>query len=144
LNIVTRVDFHFNLPDKLAYCCRLLRKVHKAGKLVVVFDSQVERLKALDRALWTFSPNDFIPHVMTGDPLASDTPILLTSNELTPTHHRQILVNLDEQWPPFFSQFERLIELVSAEDADRQLGRGRFKFYRDRGYAIESYDRATQ
>ena len=27
---MTRVDFHFNTPDKLAYACRLIRKIQAA------------------------------------------------------------------------------------------------------------------
>ena len=51
-----------------------------------------------------------------------------------------MLVNLRDDWPPFFSRFERLIEIVSSEDQDRQLARERFKFYRDRGYEIRTHD----
>jgi DNA polymerase-3 subunit chi len=33
-----------------------------------------------------------------------------------------------------------LIEIVGADEADKVLARDRYKFYRDRGYELRSYD----
>ena len=33
---MTRVDFHSNVPGKLAYACRLVRKAYGAGQKVIV------------------------------------------------------------------------------------------------------------
>jgi DNA polymerase-3 subunit chi len=49
-------------------------------------------------------------------------------------------VNLDSQQPEFFSRFERVIEVVTGDDEDRQAARARWKFYQERGYALTSYD----
>ena len=86
---MTRIDFHFNAPDKLAYGCRLLRKVHRAGQRAVVF-GPVRLIADLDQALWTFSPLDFLPHVAVTDPLAANTPILLCT-EAVETPHQEVL-----------------------------------------------------
>jgi DNA polymerase-3 subunit chi len=51
-------------------------------------------------------------------------------------------VNLHPESPPSFSRFERLIEIVGTDDDDRQQARGRFRFYRDRGYEIHHHDLA--
>ena len=51
-----------------------------------------------------------------------------------------MLLNLRGEWPPFFSRFERLIEIVSLDDEDKRLARERYKFYRDRGYEIRNHD----
>jgi len=141
---MTRIDFHFNAPDKLHYACRIVRKAHAAGQPVVVYCSDTERLHQFDQTLWSFSPLDFLPHCYAHEPLAAQTPILLTStaNGQLPIH--EILINLDDHWPPFFSEFERLIEVVGCEDSDRAQGRERYKFYRDRGYALNNYDQAAQ
>jgi DNA polymerase-3 subunit chi len=50
------------------------------------------------------------------------------------------LLNLSDDLPPTFSRFDQLVEIVSTDDRDRLPARERFKFYRDRGYAIESRD----
>ena len=54
--------------------------------------------------------------------------------------HDEVLLNLRPEWPPFFSRFQRLIEIVSFDDGDRATARERFRFYRDRGYEIRTHD----
>jgi DNA polymerase-3 subunit chi len=135
---LTQVDFHFNVPDKLQYGCRLVRKVRQAGHRILVWCDDEARLAEFDRQLWTFS-DDFIPHVMASDPIAPDTPVLLSS-EAPDTDHHEVMINLGNRTPPTFSRFDRLIELVSADDADRERARERYRFYRDRGYPLRNHD----
>ena len=54
--------------------------------------------------------------------------------------HDQVLLNLRDEWPQFFSRFQRLVEIVSLDEEDRRLARERYKFYRDRGYEIQKHD----
>jgi len=54
--------------------------------------------------------------------------------------HDDILINLRVQHPPFFSRFRRLIELVGQDESDKVEARTRYRFYRDRGYEIKSFD----
>ena len=136
---MTRVDFHFNAPDKLLYGCRLVRKAQRSGSRVLVWCEDAVRLKRFDELLWTFSDQDFIPHVSAGDPLAAQTPVLLTAEPVDCAHH-EILINLGDQTPPMFSRFDRLIEVVSNEDSDRALARQRFRFYKDRGYPMNTHE----
>ena len=67
---MTRIDFHTNIPDKLAYACRLARKAYGARAKVVVLAESQEQAEALNAALWNVGDTDFIPHVMAADPLA--------------------------------------------------------------------------
>jgi DNA polymerase-3 subunit chi len=67
------------------------------------------------------------------------TPIVIDYLGTAPAHD-QVLLNLRPEWPPLFSRFQRLVEIVSLEDEDRRLARERFKFYRDRGYEIRTHD----
>ncbi|MBE7368318.1 DNA polymerase III subunit chi [Ramlibacter pallidus] len=142
---MTEVAFHFNVPDKLAYACRLLRKAHGTGSRVVV-TGEPEALRSLDTQLWTFSPLEFIPHcsVAEADPsVVAASPVLLAASPRG-TPHQQVLVNLGGPVPEGFERFERLIELVATDDGDRQQARGRWKHYADRGYAITRHDLAAR
>ena len=142
---MTEVAFHFNVTDKLAYACRLLRKATAAGSKVVV-TGESQQLRTLDTELWTFSALEFIPHCHAASADAqvlSASPVVLAD---TPrgTPHQEVLVNLGEAVPDGFERFERLIEVVSQDDGDRQRARTRWKHYADRGYAIKRHDLAQR
>jgi DNA polymerase-3 subunit chi len=136
---MTRIDFHLVDSDKLGYGCRLVRKIYRAKQHVVVCCDDPVRLKAFDEALWTFSPQDFVPHVMASDALAGETPVVLAASaDVLPWH--EVLVNLGDGLPEGFARFERLIEVVGGGEDDRMRGRERWRFYRDRGYPLENHE----
>ncbi|KMY85148.1 DNA polymerase III chi subunit [Candidatus Paraburkholderia calva] len=134
---MTRIDFHTNVGDPLAYACRLTRKAYASGRALVVF-AEARRLAAFDEQLWTFVPLEFVPHCMAKSPLAQNTPVVLASN-LDDVPHHQVLVNLGAPVPAQFTRFERLIEIVGNGEEELSAGRERFRFYRDRGYSIETH-----
>ena len=136
---MTRVDFHSKVPDKLLYACRLVRKARAADMNVVVYLQNSEQLRALDDALWTFSEQDFLPHVIAGDELASQTPVILSDNAADTLPHHQILINLSQQTPEHFARFERLFEVVSTDEDDLIAGRERYKQYQQRGYPLTHF-----
>lgn len=138
---MTRIDFHSGVEDPLLHTCKLVRKAVAAGNRVVCHSSDSRRLEDLDRALWSFSASEFIPHVAVSDPLAEQTPVLLSDGRAEPpSSHMAVLVNLDAATPSFFSRFERLIEIVGRDDESKAAARNRFRFYRDRGYALAHHD----
>jgi DNA polymerase-3 subunit chi len=49
-----------------------------------------------------------------------------------------VLVNLAPQVPEFFSRYERVAEVVDANAERRELSRERYRFYRDRGYKLNT------
>lgn len=139
---MTEVAFHFNVPDKLAYACRLLRKAAGSGARVVVTGPR-EVLQKLDAQLWTFSQLDFVPHVLLPAEarLVTASPVVL-SDDAAQAPHRQVLLNLGDVAPPGFEGFERLIEIVSLDEADRQSARGRWKQYAGGQHPLIRHDLA--
>lgn len=138
---MTEIAFHFNAPDKVAYACRLLRKAAGTGAKVVV-TGESGLLGELDVALWTFAPLEFLPHCRDpGAPPAvlAASPVVLTEAVRGAPHH-QVLVNLGVAVPEGFEAFERLIEVVTQDEADRAQARQRWKHYAARGYAITRHD----
>lgn len=134
---MTRVDFHFGVDHRLHYACRVIRKVRAAGQRAVVYTRHVDRLAQFDQTLWTFSALDFVPHVYANSPLAAATPVLLAPDaESAPGS--DVLLTLDDEAPPnieqFFARYQRVIEVVSCDDEDRDRARARFKSYRERGF----------
>jgi DNA polymerase-3 subunit chi len=140
---MTEVAFHFNVPDKLVYSCRLLRKAWGSGARVVV-TAEPDTLSRLDQMLWTFSALEFVPHcrLPAAPATVAATPVVLAGSLQSCPHH-EVLVNLGSQVPDGFERFERFIELVTLDDDDRAAARSRWKHYTDRGYAMKRHDLAS-
>ena len=139
---MTEIDFYFNAPDRLQVACRLAGKALAQGKHTLIYATDAELLARIDKLLWTWPAVGFVPHCRLDDPLAAETPVLLSGDERAPEHH-EILLNLAPECPPHFASFERLLEVVPAEDPERQAGRDRYRFYKQRGYRIAHHDLAA-
>jgi DNA polymerase-3 subunit chi len=143
---LTEVSFHFNVPDRTEYTCRLLRKAVRKGAQVTVTGTPAD-LANLDRALWSFDPLEFVPHVMPrpGQALAPrlrTTPVWLVA-DLAQAGHHDVLVNLFDDAPAGFESFARVIEIVTADANDRAAARQRWKHYAALGYAIDKHEVAA-
>ncbi len=136
---MTHIDFYYNAASKSGVAMQLAAKAYRAGRHTLLYTAD-ERLAAeLDSALWTAQQLSFIPHVRCGHALAARTPVLIGTapDEMASA---DVLINLADAMPPFFGRFERLIEIVTADEGDRQQARGRFRQYRERGYALQTHD----
>jgi len=94
---------------------------------------------ALDKLLWHYPATAFIPHCRSHEGGAANMPVLLGHDGET-FPHSELLISLHTACLPFFSRFERVIEIVSQDADDARLGRERFSFYRDRGYEMRHFD----
>jgi DNA polymerase-3 subunit chi len=139
LGIMTEIDFYFHVEDKMRTACALSAKAYARGLRVMAYCPDHEAGQKFSRMLWAAPALSFIPHCMVDDRLAPVTPIIV-DHQGANLIHDQVLLNLREEQPPFFSRFQRLIEIVSLDEEDRKLARDRFKFYRDRGYEIRCHD----
>jgi len=135
---MTRVEFFFNVEDKLQKLAELGEKAITKNVKLMMFAQNDEAASEIQRYLWSL-PQHFLPNHLASDALASSTPIVIDwkGEQLL---HDEVLINLQHPQPVFFSRFRRLIEIVGVDEADKSLARIRYKFYRDRGYEIKSYN----
>ena len=138
---MTTVDFYFNAQDRLQVACRLAGKAALQRKRMLIYAPEPELASRLDRMLWTWPATGFVPHCAAHGPLAPDTPVLLAADAQMPPDC-ELLLNLATDCPPHFERFARLLEVVGADEAERQAGRGRYRFYLERGYKIANHDLA--
>ena len=136
---MTQIDFYTHVDDKLRVACVLSAKAYGQGLKVFVSCPDPDTAHRFDRMLWTTPAIGFTPHCAAGDPLAAVTPVIVDHAGATPPHD-EVLLNLRSESPPFFSRFQRLIEIVGLEEADRAEARERFRHYRDSGYEIRTHD----
>jgi DNA polymerase-3 subunit chi len=136
---MTRISFLHGAGDRIQAAAQWLQRAWGRREPVLVYVPDSGQSALLDRVLWTQPQLSFLPHCRVDSPLAAETPILLTDTLDAPPQD-SCLLNLANELPPTFSRFEHLVEIVSVDDTDRLPARERFKFYRERGYAIVSQD----
>ena len=139
---MTSIDFYFNAADRLQVACRLAGKAVAQGRSLLVYAPEGDTASRIDKLLWTWPATGFVPHCALHDPLAPDTPVLIAAGADLP-QRCDVLLNLSTVCPPHFERFERLLEVVSADEDERAAGRERYKFYKSRGYAIGNHDLAA-
>ena len=153
---MARIDFHSNIADKVAYSCRLIRKIMGSPvaelpmrNIVVVGDEAF--LNQLDAQLWTFSSTEFLPHTWVKDDSAIETPIVFAQDfddqSLEHLPHGDVLIHAGTKAPrsieTLASRFPRIVELVSTQEQNRLAGRERYKQYRDLGHELHNFDQSA-
>ena len=145
---MTRIDFYLLSQGSGArdgFVCRLVHKAYQLGHRLYLLTADAAHSQSLDRLLWTFNPGSFIPHQLasSSEPAtpasASDTVPVLIGHQEPPVSCHDTLVSLVANIPHWFSRFERIAEVVESDEAARQQARERFRYYRDRGYPLDTH-----
>ena len=142
---MTSIDFYFNAEDRLQVACRLAGKAMKQNQRLLIYAPDAETANRIDKMLWTWPAIGFVPHCAVHAALAAETPVLIASEvgaDAQTAPDCEVLLNLGADCPPHFERFPRLLEVVSTEEDDKARGRNRFRYYRERGYAITNHDLA--
>jgi DNA polymerase III subunit chi len=132
---MTRIDFYQITESRLsedALVCKLCQKAYAARQKVLLLTSSEQHSQRLDQLLWTHDDESFIPHDQQ-DEEGFLTPILI-NHEADPRGERQLLINLSNEIPLFFAQFERVLELVTDDNKDQ--ARSHYSYYKERGYPL--------
>lgn len=140
---MTRVEFYFNVPDKLAKTAELCEKAVAKGRQLTVFTQDQAMNSALQQRLWQHSASSFLPSSTADDAVVGQLSPIVLATDGENLLQDDVLINLQTQHPPFFSRFRHLVELVGVDEADKVAARARFRFYRDRGYEVKSIDVAA-
>lgn len=119
--------------------CRLIEKAYLQDHKVLVRLDTPEDARDFDELLWRYSDRSFVPHETCPPAGAGDAPVLLTAGSEPPAP-ADVLVNLGRDVPAWYDRFERVAELVGADEESRRAGRERFRHYRDQGIAPETHN----
>lgn len=144
--MASRIDFHFNVPNRVLYACRVVRKALANNMTVAVWTRDERKLDFFCRQLWSFDPTGFYPHVAADDELAAQTPVVYHADErLLPA--RDVLLLLDDSvpddWKTLFERMGRVIDVVGIAENERQPARERFKIYRAAGFSPIAHDQGN-
>jgi len=141
---MTQVDFYLlsdeNCTERLRFVCRLVEKIHNLGQQIYIHCDSETQQKNLDEQLWTFKANAFIDHQqVTAKAYAGREASVWLGTDFEPDGNQPILINLGSEIPPFFSRFERVLEVVNQEQELRQQGREKYRYYQQRGYPLKHH-----
>lgn len=141
-----KIDFYV-LPDeseqtRLRFVCRLIEKAYKNRHRIYIHTNQQTDAHKLDELLWTYREDSFLPHNLYGEGPEPAPPIQIGFG-VTPEKHRDILINLSNEVPAFYTQFARILECVTHDAAIQEISREHYKLYRSQGHTINTHKLET-
>jgi DNA polymerase-3 subunit chi len=137
---MTEVDFYLleseDPEQRKHYACRLADAVFKRGHQVYIHTEDEASAREMDKLLWQFRPESFLPHGLVGGDNDERVAIGWLGD---PAHHNDVLVNLGLAVPAFVGRFKRVTELVVQVPRIQEPLRKSWTYYKDRGYPIKSH-----
>ena len=138
-----RADFY--LIDKprfreqpLLLVCELAKRGFAANLPILVLARDAAQAEAIDDLLWSFDPDEYLPHQIAGmDEGDDETPILIATPEMD-VPARAMLINLRDAAPT--GSFDRVLEVVPADPSARCPLRERWKHYQALGFDVTKHD----
>ena len=128
---MARIDFYQIKGDEMEFTCRLIAKIYRLGHRIHVHTGSEAAAKQLDERLWAWQPQSFVPHALQADPASGDDPAPVKIGfGAKATDSKDVLINLAPEVPDFFSQFERVAEVVPTDDQRRETAREHYNFYK--------------
>ena len=116
---MTEVGFYHLTRSPLEQALpRLLERALEAGHRCVLRAGSAERLDHLNRTLWTYSNDSFLPHGGKGDGEPARQPIWLTLEVHNP-NGASVLVLVDAAADDDLAGYARCLELFDGNDADQ-------------------------
>jgi DNA polymerase-3 subunit chi len=147
--MAVRADFYMIagkaqfVEQPLLLVCQLAVKAVSANQPCLIFCESAEQADFLDDLLWDFDGDAFVPHQIVGadedttDEYEEITPVLLVPPGVE-TPMRSLVINLRAGLPP--NGYERVLEIVPADQAARDPARKRWLEYKQLGFELKRND----
>ena len=138
-----RADFYLIAKPRfraepLKLVCELARKAHDANLWTLVLARDAAQAEALDDLLWDMGEDVFIPHQIAGVDVDEDEAAVLIAPPGVDAPLRPLVINLRDA--AVEGSFERVLEVVPADDSARGPLRERWRQYKARGLEVNKYD----
>jgi DNA polymerase-3 subunit chi len=138
-----RADFYLIAKPRfraqpLLLACELAKKACAAGQPLLVLAATMAQAEALDELLWEFDPDAYVPHQLAGIDEDDDLTPELIAAPGTDVPLRPLVLNLRDEAVP--AGFDRVLEVVPADESARGPLRARWKDYQARGVEVNKFD----
>lgn len=142
---MSKVTFYTHVHHRHHFACKLVQTIQSKGQKLLIWLPDAVALAELDVLLWTFDAESFIAHGLLGHEQNAEVPVLLGCGDFTnEIKLPEVMLNLSEEYLPLQNQFERVLEIVEADEVALAKARVRFSIYRQAGFKIEHFNREGQ
>ena len=121
----------------LLLVCELAKKAFMAQQPTLILTRDYAQAEALDELLWAFDEDILLPHQLAGDDDDEHTAVLIVPPDMD-TPDRPLVINLRETCAT--GSYQRVLEVVPAEPAERDGSRLRWREYQRRGFELHKND----
>ena len=138
-----RADFYLIAKPRfreqpLLLVCELARKASDAGMATLVLARDAVQAEQLDDLLWSFDPDAFVPHQIAGAEIDEEEATVLIATPDLDAALRPLVINLRDT--AVEGEFDRVLEVVPADESARAPSRERWKQYAARGLDVSKHD----
>jgi DNA polymerase-3 subunit chi len=111
--------------------CHLAMRAWESGHRVLLRAAGEAQAKSLDELMWDFPPGRLVPH---GRGVEGDAaPVCIGIPEDGFPAGRDLVINMTAETVPQPERYQRVLEIVPAEDTQREVSRTKFRIYREQG-----------
>lgn len=139
---MTRIDFYIlnenTRYDRYYLSCRITEKAWHQKHRIMIQTNSGQDARHMSQLLWTFRDQSFIPHALLPEADLKTTPVIIGWDG-DAAEECDVLINLATEIPPFFSRFERLVEIVDKDPAQKHVSRDHYRYYQERGYPLTNH-----
>jgi len=117
------------------FACRLAEQLNRQGMPVQFALETDDDVEEMDRLLWNYAPESFLPHARVGDASAKDVNVLLGTGRqpLKAT----TLLNLIDDLPPQHANCTTIAEFIRNNDDAKARSRQQWQSYKQLGYELQ-------
>ncbi len=136
-----RADFYLlsqaDEESRMRFLCRVCEKALQQKHRIYIYTEDKAQAEYLDRLLWSFPEDSFLPHHLMGsEPCA---PISIGQGDQRPMH-LDLFFNAGNTLPAFAFDFDRIAEVVIQDPASLNASRQNFVRCREQGYEMHWTD----
>jgi DNA polymerase IIIc chi subunit len=114
---MTNINFYCLNYEIKDFLFSLLTKLIEAKNKILIYSDNEEKMRNLDKELWTFKKISFIPHLLNTDDNASFTPIVIT-NELNNINNANVLfLSKYLEDSNFINGFDKIVYFFTIKNA---------------------------
>ena len=118
--------------NRFKLACRIVEKAYRLGHRVYVRTGNSDDTNVLDDLLWTFSQNSFVPHQLSAENDARESPVVIGEHPPA-VEGTDVVISVADNPVSDFTAYPRIVEIVGCKDNEKASGRNRFRYYREHG-----------